>query len=122
MRRSLPVPDSSADLLREKRFLFAVSDENRIRARYTVQRNEPVEIMVQLECWIEDKWRPVRRYDTRHGFLHVHTKPWDKGKDRRVRLDDGLKDALTSAISDLKRNWRRYRAACARSMKEVEKL
>lgn len=106
------VPKRRLHPLSEKSFLIALSEEDRIRARIKIQGSEPVEIMIQLECWIDDKWRNVRRYDTSHGYLHVHLRPWDKPRDKRRRLTGGLKEALQIAIEDLKSNWQQYREVC----------
>jgi len=85
---------------------------DRLRVRHMRRRGTPVEIMAQLECFIDGRWRAVRRYDTHMG-LHVHTAPWDDALDRRVRIQGGnLKSALTAAIADLRDNRDSYRAAC----------
>ena len=93
-------------------YLRMLSDRDRVRVRYSHRRGVPDEIMAQLECWIDGRWRPVRRYDTHMG-LHVHTAPWDAELDRLVQIGDlDLKSALTLAIADMRANWEAYRAAC----------
>jgi hypothetical protein len=81
--------------------------------RYTLQGSEPAEIMVQLECQAHGEWVQCRRYDTKHGFLHVHSAPWDEVADSRepVEIED-LKTGLNRAIADLKEGWQRYRRLC----------
>ncbi len=106
------MPKRRTSPLRMKECLIPLSDEDRIRTRFALQHGEPAEIMVQLECWIGGKWEQVRRYDTKHGFLHVHLMPWDKRRDKRRRLERGLSEALSMAIAELKEGWPRYRAAC----------
>jgi len=96
-----------------KDFFITLSTYDRIRVRITVQYGEPVEIMVQLESFIMDRWREVRRYDTAHGYLHVHSAPWDDAQDRRMRVQHaGLRSALTTAIDEIKTHWPRYRQEC----------
>jgi hypothetical protein len=99
-----------------KERVTALSEEDRLRVRFALQHGDPVEIMVQFEAWIGEKWTPVRRYDTKHGFLHVHLMPWDKRRDKRRPLPDGLREALTLAIKDLQENWPRYRETCEADM------
>jgi hypothetical protein len=106
------MPKGQADPLARKERITALSEEDRLRVRFALQHGEPVEIMVQYEALIGGKWTQVRRYDTKHGFFHVHQMPWDKRRDKRRRLDGGLKEALTMAIKDLQENWPRYREAC----------
>lgn len=81
--------------------------------RFTLQGPEPVDVMVQLECQIGNRWTPARRYDTAHGALHVHSAPWDQATDTRtaVRVET-LSEGLTAAIAELRANWTDYRRAC----------
>ena len=66
--------------------------------------------VVQYETAVEGAWAPVARYDAAHGFLHVDL--YTKNGNTKYRLHaDGLGDALTLAIEDLKANWRTYRTA-----------
>ena len=99
--------------MQTKEFFITLSTHDRIRVRITVQQGEPVEMMVQLESLIADRWREVRRYDTSHGYLHVHRAPWDDSRDQRLRVQHtGLKDALNTAIGEIKANWPVYRNVC----------
>jgi hypothetical protein len=104
--------------LRQQEFLIYLSDDDRIRVRISVERNEPVDMMVQLECWIDQSWEQVRRYDTSHGYLHLHTEPWSEERDRREPVRGGLKEALTRIIAEFKANWERHRSACEAALRE----
>lgn len=79
-----------------------------------LQNGDPVEMVVQLETLIGERWEQVRRYDTEHGYLHVHSAPWwDDERDRSTAVQHGgLKSAVTEAIQDIKDNWPRYRERC----------
>ena len=35
-----------------------------------LERGEVLNFVVQLECRFEEKWSPVMRFDTAHGFAH----------------------------------------------------
>ena len=99
--------------LREEEFFITLSAEDRIRVRLQLRHGEPVEMTVQLEAFIEEQWFPVRRYDTAHGYLHVHSAPWDDNRDRSTAVEHGgLKGAVTMAIREIKENWPRYRETC----------
>ena len=96
-----------------KEFSIALSLEDRIRVRFTLEANSVTEATVQLECEISDNWVPCRRYDSRHDFFHVHPAAWDDARDRRDPVPvASLSCGLTRAIEDLKVNWARYRTVC----------
>jgi hypothetical protein len=64
--------------------------------------------MVQLEVKLNDRWHPVVRYDTTHGFSHQDIYYRD-GRVEKIPL--GISDyniAMTFAENDLKRKWDVY--------------
>lgn len=104
--------------MQEEEFFITLSAEDQIRVRMRRQQGDLVEITVQLETIIAEKWTPVRRYDTAHGYLHVHSAPWDSELDRSTKVQhDGLKMAITLAIHDIKDNWPRYRESCVAALR-----
>jgi hypothetical protein len=40
-----------------------LADRVQLRTAFTVERGDVVRFMVQLEYWLDGKWRPVVRYD-----------------------------------------------------------
>lgn len=64
---------------------------------------------VQLELLIENKWVPVIRYDTSHGFAHrdyIHP----DGRIEKMPINiKNFNDALTFSENDIKANWKLYR-------------
>ena len=45
--------------------------QNRIRVHFVTERGRVTQILVvQYEALINDKWYPVVRYDSAHGFFH----------------------------------------------------
>jgi hypothetical protein len=97
---------------RGREFVALLTAEDRLRVRFVHEHGVPVEIMVQLECLIDGRWYPARRYDT-HVALHIHSAPWDDALDRRIPVVGvGLKEALDRAIDDIKTHRDRYRDAC----------
>jgi hypothetical protein len=94
-------------------FLISLTADDRIRVRMDLRQGQPIEMTVQFEGFIRDRWVPMRRYGTAHGYLHVHSAPWDDELDRTIVVPHGgLKAAITDAIQDIKANWPRYREAC----------
>lgn len=105
-------------------YVVQLTDRDRLRVEFTLDRGRPADVVVQLEGSFEpgDRWMAVRRFDEAHGALHVHLAPWDEARDRRVAIRaGGPKDALTTAIEDLKANWPKYRAACEAALSRREK-
>lgn len=64
--------------------------------------------MIQLEVEVQNDWRPVIRYDTAHGFVHID-RFTRLGKRTKERLSLTGAEALTKAERDIKQNWAEYR-------------
>ena len=68
-----------------------------------------IDFTIQYETFINDKWFPVVRYDTSHGFAHRDLLNI-KGEKRKTPLFIADKnDALTFAENDIKDNWKMYK-------------
>lgn len=91
----------------EKRYTLPVWIDTR-RHYHRTERGRVVAFMVQLEVELQDEWRPVIRYDTAHGFVHIDgfTR---QGKVSKERLGLTRAEALTRAERDIKQNWAMYR-------------
>ena len=93
-------------------FFKFLDDGDTIRVGFDLERGHVLEFSVQLECWIEDRWRPVARYDTAHGFAHRDVLGWSGNVVEKTPLPANwtLKRALAYAISDLKDHAATYRS------------
>lgn len=78
------------------------------RVYFIKQRGKIIEFTVQLECFIQDQWRPVIRYDTAHGFAHCDVLHPDRTEDKTALPFATYNEALTFALLDLKANWQMY--------------
>jgi hypothetical protein len=90
----------------EFRRLF--DQENAARVRFRLDRNRVIEVVVQLECYINQEWTPIVRYDTAHGFAHrdlLH--PTNPPEKQEIQVKD-FNEGLTFAIKDLTANWNTY--------------
>jgi hypothetical protein len=106
------------DNLREKEFLVLLGNDTRIRHFHARIRQQVTEFVVQLELFIDGKWKPIVRYDTAHGFAHRDTFHCG-GKTEKTPLFIGdYSSTLTFAEMDLRSNWELYRD---RYLKEVHK-
>jgi hypothetical protein len=85
-------------------FLGTAGVGNTIRIGFDLERGQVTAFTVQLECWIEGKWRPVVRYDTAHGRPHRDMLDWDGNVADKLWLavDVNLNEALTVSEADLK--------------------
>lgn len=97
--------------IREEQFVFLYSDETRVRHFHKRIKNRIIEFVVQLEILVKNKWQPVIRYDTMHGFAHkdiIHP----SGKVEKIPLPiQDFNDALTLAEEELHVEWEIFRAA-----------
>ncbi len=64
---------------------------------------------VNLSCRVGEEYHEVIRYDTAHGYVHVH-RFWESVGMQRWRRYEGrpLSEAFQAAYDDLKANWERY--------------
>jgi len=94
--------------------------DGRRRTRHIRVNKNIVEFVVQYEIRINNKWYPVIRYDTAHGFAHKDKLSYkgDVTKEELPFSDYNL--ALTYAEKDLKDNWQRYRDNFLREIKKNE--
>ena len=95
--------------MRTVEFRRVFDNDNALRVRFDLERGEILYFVVQLECWINDRWIPVVRYDTAHGFAHrdkMHPRKETEKTEIPVR---NYKEGLNFAIDDLEANWREYR-------------
>ena len=58
---------------------------------------------------LEEKWLPVVRYDTRHGFAHRDLLDKNGKKQKTPMFTEDYSEALTFAEYDIQSNWRIYK-------------
>ena len=95
----------------EKEFLKYLDKyaNDRIRMRISVENGAVIDIVVQYETLIEDKWVAVVRYDCAHGFFHRDVIYPNGDKVKQVIEIDRLDAALLYAEKDLKDKWEFYK-------------
>ena len=87
------------------------------RVRFDKDAGEILEFLVQLECRFDDRWHPVIRYDTAHGFAHrdiLH--PGGETTKENLNISD-YNESLTFAQKDIRANWQFYRERYERWLK-----
>ena len=84
-------------------------DEARIDVILQVEAGRVLGFSVNLSVRIDDDYHDVIRYDTAHGYLHVH-RFWESVEMQPWRSYAGrpLAEAFQAAYEDIKTNWERY--------------
>src|SRR5467141_1632368 len=95
--------------MRTVEFRRLFDDKNAARVWFELEQNKVLNFVVQLECRMNGKWRPVVRYDTAHGFAHRDVLHPSSEIEKTELTIENYSDALTFAIKDLVENWERYR-------------
>ena len=98
----------------DKNYFIDLHDPSgsRIRVSIKTASGQVVDLVIQLEIWFQDKWRPVARYDCAHGKAHVDLLSRDGSKEKVFLAAGNLKEVVERAISDFKENWEKYLIRC----------
>ena len=95
----------------KKEFFQWLSDTDRLRIRFEMRKGKVTMLVVQYEGFVRDKWEPIIRYDTAHGYLHKDL--YAAGRKETIKKEQvpihDLNRGLTEAIEDLKGRWEKYR-------------
>jgi len=100
-------------------FIYSLSPElgDRLRVNAKKDRDKITGFVVQYEALIKNKWYPIVRYDTSHGFAHRDIIHYNGRKEKQPLYFLDFNLAFTFAIQDLKSLWRWYRIGFEREVK-----
>ncbi len=101
--------NSGGWMMQEIEYVLRLGTDDRYRHRHIREKRKVIFFSVQYETMIENKWHPVVRYDTAHGFAHrdLFTRKGEVIKTPLFVHD--YNSALAFAESDLKANWEMYK-------------
>jgi len=101
-----------------KEFVKIISPnrEDRLRIKMKTNKGELINIVVQYEAKIGEKWHDIVRYDCSHGFFHRDIM-FPKTKEKQPLRIENLKDALQYAEQDIKDRWKWYKERYKRRLK-----
>lgn len=104
----------------KKEFFKYLDKQNtdRLRMRITTEKGKVIDIVVQYETLINDKWNAVVRYDCEHGFFHRDVVYPGGEKEKQAIGIRNLENALLYAEQDLKDRWEWYKQ---RYIKRIKK-
>ncbi|MBI2350683.1 MAG: hypothetical protein HYV00_04260 [Deltaproteobacteria bacterium] len=94
-----------------KEFFREIDDLTRLRVLVVTDRGLVTRFMVQLEAFSKEKWTPVVRYDSYHGFAHIDILHPDRRQDKIRSVAKDLNESLNTAFADLLTNWEYYVSA-----------
>lgn len=102
----------------KKEFTKHISQEgDRLRIKIHAEKGKVVDVMVQYETKIDDRWYPIVRYDCSHGYFHRDILN-PKGEKIKQLIDmPNLKNALRYAEQDIKDRWEWYKERFKREIK-----
>lgn len=95
----------------DKKFFKYLDDEGRERLRFKVitSKGKVIDIVIQYETFIDNKWIPIVRYDCAHGFFHRDIMNPDGTQDKSAISIELLEVAIGYAEQELKDNWQNYK-------------
>ena len=98
-------------------YYLSINERDRIRVKAMREKRNIIGFVAQYEAKIADKWYPVIRYDTSHGFAHKDILHIDGRVEKQPLWFPNLNIAFTYAIQDLKIFWTFYRTMCEKEVK-----
>ncbi|MCD4664593.1 MAG: hypothetical protein K8R68_04915 [Bacteroidales bacterium] len=100
----------------ETKFLIYLTPDDRIRHYHFSIKDKITKFAIQYEAFIIDKWHPIIRYDTAHGFAHLDRMHPDSSVEKVPLFYRDYNEALTYSQYDLNSNWEWYRERYEREM------
>jgi len=100
-----------------KSYIFMLTGEDRKRHEHTVEKGRITGFVVQYEILFEERWLPIVRYDTSHGYAHKDLINPDGSKEKIFMGVINLNEALALADMDINENWERYKERYFRRLK-----
>ena len=106
--------------MQEIEYVIYLSAESTDRLRVSAQKEKGdiVEFVIQYEASISEKWQPIVRYDTAHGFAHKDIMKPSGATIKQPLFFETYNLAFTFATLDLKANWKQYRYAFEKEVKQ----
>lgn len=98
---------------RDLEYFKQLESGDTIRFRLDVERGEVTAFTVQLETYVDGRWRPMVRYDSAHDHPHRDELDWDGRVSDKTWLSPNMtyKEVVALARADLIANAPAYRAA-----------
>jgi hypothetical protein len=92
--------------------------KDRMRLRFTTEKGDITDVVLQYEAMIDEKWLAIVRYDCAHGFFHRDLLHPNGDKEKKIIEVPDLKYAFTFAKQDLEDKWEWYREQYVNKLKK----
>ncbi len=86
-----------------------VNGIERLRIKFYTDKGKILDVVVQYESFISNKWTPIVRYDCSHGFFHRDVLYPGNDKEKQLINIIKLEDTLHYAEQDIKDRWEFYK-------------
>ena len=93
----------------ETEYIIRLGFSDRYRHKHIRERGKIAYFRIQYETMIEERWYPVVRYYTAHGFAHRDLMNIKGEAVKTPLFIQDYNDALTFVENDLKANWEIYK-------------
>jgi len=106
----------------EKEFFIYLGNlyRDRIRLRFRKDKGEIVDVVIQYETMIDEKWLAIVRYDCAHGFFHRDLIHPNGDKEKKMIETPDLKYAFSFAKQDLEDKWEWYKEQFLKKIKKLK--
>lgn len=89
----------------------------RLRIRFHTNKGKVLDVVVQYESLVNNKWVSIVRYDCSHGFFHRDVLyPNDEKEKQSINISN-LEDGLNYAEQDIKDRWEFYKERYFKKLK-----
>ncbi len=95
--------------MKKKAYVFMLTETDRKRHEHTSDKGRIIKFVVQYETKVQDRWVPVIRYDTAHGFAHKDILNPDGTCEKILLGNISYNELLTLVDKDINENWQRYK-------------
>lgn len=105
--------------MNEKEFFIYLGTRyrDRIRLRFEKDKGQILDLVLQFETMINEKWVSIVRYDCAHGFFHRDLL-YPNGDQEKKAIDvPNLKYAFSFAKQDLEDKWEWYKEQYIKKIK-----
>lgn len=89
----------------------------KLRIKFHSDKGKILDVVVQYESFIANKWVAILRYDCSHGFFHRDVLYPNAEKEKQTLNITNLKDALNYAEQDVKDRWEFYKERYLKKLK-----
>ena len=106
--------------MKRKEFFKILDREgfDRLRVQLEIDKRELINIVIQYESLIDNKWTAIIRYDIEHGFFHRDMMT-PKGEKIKTPIDiSELNSATIFAEQDIKDKWEYYKQGYIKGLKK----